>query len=243
MTPLRRVADMLPKDLRRRLVRATRRPAVGGVDLGDLRRTTPLSRKWGGDRGTPVDRWYIERFLEANADAVHGTVGEIGEDLYASRIGGDRLTALEILDVDAGNPRATRLIDLGRPESMPESILDTFIGTQVLQLVQDQAVAVQAIHRCLRPGGTALLTVPGISKIYRSRVDGVSDRWRYTAEGARALFATRFEDVAVGASGNVLSATAFLHGLAAEELSVDELTPDDEEFQLVIGIRARRAPA
>ena len=43
-------------------------PAVGAVDFGDLRRTAPISRKFGVDRGLPVDRYYIERFLEAEAD-------------------------------------------------------------------------------------------------------------------------------------------------------------------------------
>ena len=238
---LRSAADLLPKSWRRRVLRATRRPPVGTVDFGDLRRTAPLNRAWGGDRGTPVDRWYIGRFLAANADAVRGVVGEIGEDLYASRLGGERVTAVEILDVDAGNPRVTRVIDLGRPESMPDALLDTFIATQVLHLVRDHARGVEAIHRCLRPGGVALVTVPGISKIYRSGIDGVFDHWRYTAAGARALFETAFDDVTVDAPGNVLSATAFLHGLAAEELTADELAADDAEYPLLVTIRARRS--
>ena len=41
--------------------RRLRRP----VWLGSLGRTTPISGNWGFDRGTPVDRYYIERFLAA----------------------------------------------------------------------------------------------------------------------------------------------------------------------------------
>ena len=39
--------------------------------------THPMSDSWGFERGTPVDRYYIERFLERNADAIRGDVLEI----------------------------------------------------------------------------------------------------------------------------------------------------------------------
>ena len=45
--------------------------------LGTLRGTTPLSRDWGWDRGTPIDRYYIARFLEANGKDISGRVLEI----------------------------------------------------------------------------------------------------------------------------------------------------------------------
>src|SRR3712207_5592488 len=44
------------------------------VDFGDLRRTRPLSAQWGFDRGLPIDRYYIEGFLSANAADVGGCV-------------------------------------------------------------------------------------------------------------------------------------------------------------------------
>ena len=43
-------------------------PPVGWVQLGSLRRVTPLSRDFGYDRGLPIDRHYIERFLSAHVD-------------------------------------------------------------------------------------------------------------------------------------------------------------------------------
>ena len=42
--------------------------------LGTIRRTTPLSDHWGRERGTPVDRYYIERFLAAERDVIRGRV-------------------------------------------------------------------------------------------------------------------------------------------------------------------------
>jgi hypothetical protein len=40
--------------------------------------------------------------------------------------------------------------------------------------------------------------------------------------------------------GNVLTAIAFLHGLAAEELRPDELDHRDSEYDVVIAVRAVR---
>ena len=48
----------------RRLIRPAR--------LGTLRRTTPLSTVWGADRGTPLDRFYIEGFLEEHLSDIRG---------------------------------------------------------------------------------------------------------------------------------------------------------------------------
>jgi hypothetical protein len=40
------------------------------------------------------------------------------------------------------------------------------------------------------------------------------------------------------AYGNVLAAVAFLHGLAAEELTPAELDYQDADFEVLIGVRA-----
>ena len=40
--------------------------------------------------------------------------------------------------------------------------------------------------------------------------------------------------------GNVLVATAFLQGLAAEELTEEQLTFADPDFEVLVGVRAVR---
>jgi hypothetical protein len=59
---------------------------------------------------------------------------------------------------------------------------------------------------------------------------------------AHALFAAAFgaDRVEVAAHGNVRAATAFLYGLAAEELEPRELEHDDPEYEVLITIRATR---
>jgi glycosyltransferase involved in cell wall biosynthesis len=62
-------------------------PGLGGaagappVRFGSLRRLTPVSRKFGWDRGgLPVDRYYIEQFLERHAGDVAGRALEVRDD-------------------------------------------------------------------------------------------------------------------------------------------------------------------
>ena len=66
-------------------------------------RTSPLS-KWGFERGTPIDRWYIERFLDNHQECIGGRTLEVLEDLYASRLGAANV---DVVDIDPSNPAAT----------------------------------------------------------------------------------------------------------------------------------------
>ena len=53
--------------------------------LGTIRRTKPLSDHYGRDRGTPVDRYYIEQFLAAERAAIRGRVLEMMNRDYTVR--------------------------------------------------------------------------------------------------------------------------------------------------------------
>jgi hypothetical protein len=46
------------------------------------------------------------------------------------------------------------------------------------------------------------------------------------------------EDVEVTTYGNVLSASSFLYGLAAEELAPEQLAYEDPDFPVTVAIRA-----
>jgi hypothetical protein len=82
------VRRTLPPSVRRRLRETWQgcggHPEIGAARLGDLRRVTPFSRRFGSDRGFPVDRYYIERFLVAHAHDVRGRVLEIKDDYYTA---------------------------------------------------------------------------------------------------------------------------------------------------------------
>src|SRR5438445_8355244 len=109
----RRIAPESRERLRQRQRRLSR-PAW----LGTLRRTTPLSDWWGYDRGTPIDRYYIEQFLESCRPDIHGRVLEIKDSAYTDRFGLG-VTQRDVLDIDASNPQATLVADLMSADNVP----------------------------------------------------------------------------------------------------------------------------
>jgi SAM-dependent methyltransferase len=218
---------------------------VGSLDLGSLRSVRPVSKAFGLERGLAIDRHYIEQFLDSHSADIHGVVLEIGADLYASRFGGERVGRVEVLHAAPGNPSATIVGDLTDAREIPDESLDCMILTQTLQCIFDSRAAIATLHRVLRPGGTALLTFPGISHISRYDMNRWGDYWRFTSLSARRLFEEAFgsEGVEVTVYGNVLTAIAFLHGLATEELAENELAFHDPDYELLIGVRATKSMA
>ena len=220
----------------RKLLARLRHPAW----LGTIRRTSPLSDHWGRERGTPVDRYYIEHFLAGERHSIRGRVLEVMNADYTDRFGAG-VDASEVLDVDPANEEATIVADLAAADEIPSEAFDCFILTQTLQYVYDLRAAVEHAHRILRPGGTLLATVPAVSRVARQHPD--SEYWRFTAPACSRLFGDVFErgSVDVRSRGNVLTAVAFLMGIAREELSSRELAVDDPFFPVVVTVRATKA--
>jgi SAM-dependent methyltransferase len=212
----------------------------GSVKWGSLRRTTPFNRSWGYERGTPIDRVYIEEFLARHAADVRGACLEILNADYTNRFGGARVTSSDVLDINPANTAATIVADLGEADSLPAERFDCAIFTQTLHLIPDMGAALANIWRALSPGGVLLLTVPAVGR-HEARKGFHHDRWRVTNTGLEWLL-TGLSDARpeVTSYGNVLSCAAFLYGLAAEELNSAELQAFDREFPLVVAARVRK---
>jgi SAM-dependent methyltransferase len=234
------IRKVIPPRLRVELLRRTRRPPVGGVRWGQLRRLGPVSRVWGGDRGQALDRFYIEAFLERHRGDVRGRVLEVGDDAYTRRFGGGAVEAVEVLHAEEGNARADHVVDLTAPPRLPEASYHCILCTQTLQFLPDLGAAVANLHRLLVPGGVLLVTVPGISQVDPVDEGGWVDHWRFTGHGLRWLLERTFpaEALEVESWGNVLVATAFLQGLATEELLVEELDYRDPAYPVLLTARA-----
>ena len=218
-------------------------PEVGSIDFGDLRRTEPITRSFGYDRGRPIDRYYINQFLGKNAGDIKGHVVEIGDDRYTIRFGGDRVVKSDVMDQQHPDSSPSIIADLTNADHVPSDSFDCFIITQTLQFVYEVKTAIQTIHRILKPGGVVLATVPSLSPICRYDMDRWGDYWRFTSAAVNRLFGDIFqpENITVEAFGNVLVATSFMHGVAAEELTSEELDHKDRDYEALIAVRAVKA--
>jgi SAM-dependent methyltransferase len=203
-------------------------------------RLKPISSQFGFDRGMPLDRYYIEKFLKKYSKYITGRVLEVGNSDYSKKFG-QNVTAFHVLHV-CDNGEGYIVGDLSKLETLPESIADCFICTQTFNFILDVEKAIQGAAKLLVPGGALLATVSGISQISRYDMDRWGDYWRFTPLSAEKLFGRYFSDVQVFSYGNVFIAKACLDGLAVEDLANKEsLETDDPDYPVSIAIFAKKA--
>ena len=232
------MADTLTNKILRRIKRVLlkKRPL-----FGLLLPLQPVSRAFGSDRGLPIDRYYIEKFLEENRDAIRGDVLEAGDPRYTNQFGSGVRTA-DILHLTGRDAKATLAGDLSRPETLPENRYDCFLCTQTFHYIFDLEKGVLGARRLLKPGGILLATLPAVSRKSVSEKDAWTDYWRFTSASAKRIFEKGFgaANVEVRARGNVLAAAAFLYGFAAEEISRKKLNHQDPDYEMLITVKARK---
>lgn len=210
-------------------------PRVGAINLGSLNRTKPFSTQFGYDRGGPVDRYYIENFLQKNNELIKGRVLEIGDNDYTLRFGGNKVVKSDILHVDESNKQATFIGDLSNAPQLPDNSFDCIVLTQTLHLIYNYKDALRTCYRILKPGGALLLTVPGISHIDQGEWKDIW-LWSFTQASVKRLLNETFSNshIKIETFGNVLAATAFLYGMGLPEVSNRQLDETDPHYQVII---------
>ncbi len=210
------------------------------IDFSDLRRLEPIDDGFGLGRGKPIDRHYIEGFLQRSSGDVRGCVLEVGESTYTNRFGAVQVTQQDVLHMDHAHPGVTFVADLADGDGLPSDHFDCFICTQTLQYVYALQPAIATICRILKPGGVLLLTVPGISQISPYDRARWGEHWRFMPQSLERLLGDEknFAKVSVEGHGNVLAATGFLQGLACEDLTQAELDHRDDRYPVLVTARA-----
>jgi SAM-dependent methyltransferase len=212
------------------------------VYLTDLSRTVPVSPVFGLERGTPIDRYYIEKFLQKNTHVIKGRILEIGDSCYSRKFSAGEAESLEVLHATSDNKSATIIGDLTDTATLPVNSFDCFICTQAFNFIFEIGKAVNGAHYLLKPGGVLIATVAGISQISRYDMDRWGDYWRFTTASVQKLLEPVFKGgLEIESFGNVLAATAFLQGVSVEDLP-DRILLDahDQDYQVIISIVARK---
>lgn len=113
---------------------------------------------------------------------IHGTVLDAGAGAQNDR---ERLLQYAIrylsLDVEARGVPPDYLDDIQTMDSIPEASVDTVFCSSVLEHVPNPWMAVSAMYRVLKPGGTALIIVPHLSALHEEP----HDYYRFTQHGMR----------------------------------------------------------
>jgi hypothetical protein len=218
--------------LLRCLVRGKRLPR-----WGNLRVDEPFSTVWGIDRGTPVDRYFGDRFFEENRHLITGKVLEIQNSGYTERYG-VRVQQADSIDID-GQFGPTIVCDIAKAEGViPANSYDCFLLPYTLLVVRDLEGALRNALRIVKPGGSILATTSVLTPVLAD----YPEYWRMTECGWREVMGRVWPgcDVEVRTHGNCVSAVASILGLAQEELTERELSRHDPRFPVLISIRCRK---
>ena len=175
----------------------------------------PISNVFGFDRGTPIDRYYIDEFLEENAILVKGNVLEIGDNTYTKKYGGNKVSNSQVLHFTAENSKADIIGDLETGKGIPENYFDCFIMTQTLPFIFDFNSACKNAVKALKKDGVLIITVPGITQISKYDYDRWGHFWSFTDLSIKRIF-TQFipeNQITIKTYGNVKSTAMFLYGL------------------------------
>lgn len=199
----------------------------------------PISRDYGFDRGTPIDRHFIESFLERHRRSIHGCVLEIKNSNYSKRFGTD-IEKSDVLDIDDTNTQATVIADLQHAGHIADNQYDCFILTQTLQYVFDLKSAIAHCRRILRPGGVLLVTVPTILLMDPDFVGG--EYWRLTGAACEKLFGDEFgpTNIVVETFGNYATTSGALAGMAVEDLESGDFQTFDPQYPLLACVAATK---
>lgn len=241
----KKLKNLIPKRMYRMMqkLRLVKRqlPFRGKIDFGDFLRTKPLSADFGFERGGPIDRYYIERFLQHHASAIKGRVLEIGDNVYTRQFGGDKVIISDILHVHAQNPKATIIGNLEDAPNIADNSFDCIILTQTLHLIYDFKAALRTCERILKPGGTMLMTVPGITPIDQGEWNHIW-LWSFNNRSISLLMEETFTDSTfeIQSFGNVFSAASFLYGLGLSEVKKEMLDVHDPQYQVVVTVNATK---
>lgn len=203
----------------------------------------PLDDTYGMNRGTPIDRYYIEYFLGSQKEWIRGTVMEIADRRYTERFGEGRVTDSIILHVDKEASEINQIKgNLATGDGLEEKSLDCLICTQTLPFIYDVQAAANHIVKILKRGGTALVTVAGISQIIQYEKIHYGHFWSFTEQSLKRLFAENVDVASVETItyGNVKTSVAFLYGISSEELEPAELDFCDANYQLIIAAVVRK---
>lgn len=201
-----------------------------------VRSLKPLSHKFGYDRGMPIDRYYIEKFLKENRKLIKGRCLEIVDNSYTIKFGGKRVTKSDVLDNNPKNSKANIHADLRDLRVVDDSLYDCLIITHTLGMIDDYEAAIRECHRILRSGGVLLVTVSSFSPVW----DLQSSLWRFTVAACKYVFGKYFtkNNLTVKSYGNVLTGQCFWVGMSMEEMTTEELEFNDPHFPCIIAVKA-----
>jgi SAM-dependent methyltransferase len=209
------------KLIKKQIRRLLQRFFIGFYRLLHARKLIPICSNFGWSRGTPVGRYYVDRYVSEHAAQLGGSVLEFGDKRYSDCFGSP--VKHHVIDVVPG-PAVDFVCDIHDVSALPQRYFDVIVCTQVLEHVARPVNALRQMAKLLKPGGALICTVPLLSQVHYVP----TDFQRFTADGLRlALEDAGFIVSDLRNAGNAAVSIGSLLGMVAEDFSQQELAETD----------------
>lgn len=202
----------------------------------------PVSRRCGYERGTPIDRCYINKFIELEQEKIQGKVLEVADNRYTKMFGRNIGESL-IMHVEGWGKDVVQInLETGKGVAKQANSIDCFICTQTMQMIYNLNAVVHNIYQILKPGGTALITIAGIAALSLYDYNNWGEYWRVTPKALRLVMEEAFDKdrIKIISYGNAKTTIAFLYGVCVEDLNKEDFLYDDEQFPMLIGCAVQK---
>jgi len=188
------------------------------IAWGDLRRKYPICPFYGMTRGTPIDRYYLQKFIRKIKKEVTGKAIEFGGtrsefSQYQFSLVNEYL-AVDIIET----PEVDIVGNIFDKSLFKNNSCDSIIIFNVLEHLDNPDKAIDNMNHWLKPGGKIFCMVPNAQRVHFYP----KDYWRFMPDGLAELF-KKFKKTHCFVYGNLTSTIASLMGISVEELSTREL--------------------
>ena len=203
-----------------------------------------VSKKFGFDRGLPIDRFYIDKYLDKNlSKSTYQNGLEVGGVQYLEKFKVAKKTALlhpEYL-ISEGHGDQALVVDLNKKfKNIGDEKFDLIIATNVLNFVEEPHLALNTFQELLVPGGLLIISVSASMPISEFDKNRWGDFWRFSLQGLRLILGKTDMDFEIEYRGNFRATIAFLCGMATEECPEIDLLDLDDEFPITIFAKCKK---
>lgn len=196
-----------------------------------------MDEVFGESRGTPIDRYYIEKFLSGRKNFKRDIkVLEVGDSNYSKKYFPNAKHF--VLEYESGSPgliiKKTLLLDLGSETLSIAGEFDVIIVPQTLNFIFNVQQAADNLVNLLRPGGQMLITSGFISQLSTYDYDRWGEFWRLTDKALAKIFSNVNVSVTTNQYGNLSAALLLLQCYSVEDVRKLGLLDHSEQCYPVI---------
>lgn len=209
-----------------------------------LKAIKKYSNKFGFDRGTPLDLFYMMQiFDKVDKYKSYQNSLEFGDLNYSKLFNTKNMFVLTHPEYANGVIDKNQIVfDLNSSNIYNGTFFDLIISTNVINFTHNPFVSIKHHFAMLNDNGTLVLTVQSSMPVSDYDQKRWGDYWRLTMDSLAKLLEGYPIEYELYSFGSFTTSIAFLCGIAAEELELNVLDEHDHRYPIGIGAIIKKLP-